>query len=276
MLTLDGQTWNNNRSCIYETSGSDGESGTRENYTSYRSLKYHTIDGIMYHISPTPEEFAAADANGATPNLPININRSVEFVTKKGNIVKIQYPNFFRTDAKTIPEMRAWLKADSENQWNAIVAKENATTQSEFDANISTNFLGARDLPATFDWNNYISDELITQIIQAKNWLHPDITKKYEQAVESMLSYSGNPVNGDTLQKMPEVTSRENSFYDIAYLGLQPVVPGGEASSEAVSTIQNDYAQKLIAIHGLNITEQNNQSEQNFTPSNSAQCGPPE
>lgn len=40
------------------------------------------------------------------------------------------------------------------------------------------------------DWNTYISDEMIQKILQAKNWLHPDISLKYRRAIESLLSYS--------------------------------------------------------------------------------------
>lgn len=83
-IIVDGHKIDNNNSCIYtyKEGGSDGETYTVNN-TNYRNLNYHTIDGILYHISPTDEEFKAAEDNGATPSIPVNINRSVEFLTKK-------------------------------------------------------------------------------------------------------------------------------------------------------------------------------------------------
>ena len=165
------------------------------NYTNYRTLKYHTIDGVLRHISPTQEEISAADKNGVTPNLPIDINRSIEFLTKKGNIARLQYPNFFRMQATTVDEVRSWLRDDANKQWTTIFEKENSTTQSDNEATIAENVLKAKSLPAKFDWNDYISDELIIQILQAKNWLHPDITKKYQDTIEGVLSYSGMPAN---------------------------------------------------------------------------------
>lgn len=83
-ISIDGQKIENNNSCVYtyKEGGKDGETYTVNN-TNYRNLNYHTIDGILYHISPTNDEIAAAESNGVTPNLPINIDRSVEFLTKK-------------------------------------------------------------------------------------------------------------------------------------------------------------------------------------------------
>lgn len=273
-LIIDGKKFSNHNECIEYHRWDDED--VRVNYTNYRNLNYHTIDGILYHISPTDEEFKAAEDNGATPSIPVNINRSVEFLTKKGNIAKIQYPNFYKMSAKTVDEVRAWLAEDSRRQWNAILETENSTTQSDFDANISENILGAKNLPTEFDWNDYISDELIVQILQAKNWLHPDVSKKYQDAVESMLSYSGNARNDDILQKMPAISEKSEKTYDIAYLGLAPILPNDGDSSEDVNAIKNDYITKLAAIHGYNISENNSQNTASANVSSSTQCGPPE
>lgn len=269
-LSIDGQNFQNNNSCIYTTkSGSDGDSET-VNRTNYRNLSYHTIDGILYHISPTEEELKAAEKNGVTPNLPININRSVEFVTKKGNIVTIKYPNFFRMNATNIDEVREWLRQDSEKQWQEILQKENQTEQSDVDAQISENILKAKNLPERFDWNDYISDELITQVLQAKNWLHPDITKKYRDTIEASLSYSGNPSNGNIFSKIPQISEKTEKTYEIAYFGLSDVNPGGSDTNDDIKNLLADYNQKMSAIHGYNITEQEKFSQNN--PSSSAQC----
>lgn len=280
-VSIDGQKYSNNRTCIYRyNSGSSNRTGSSKdddiivNYTNYRTLTYHTIDGILRHISPTQEEIAAADKNGVTPNLPIDINRSIEFLTKKGNIATLQYPNFFRMQASTIDEVRAWLRENANKQWSAIVDKENATNQPDNEATIAENVLKAKNLPEKFDWNDYISDELIIQILQAKNWLHPDITKKYQDTIEGMLSYSGMPANGNILQKIPQISANSEKMYEIAYLGLSPVIPGNSTASQDVTNISADYRQKLAAIQGFNISQQEN--FQDSPTSNSAQCGSPE
>lgn len=72
----------------------------------------------------------------------------------------------------------------ADNEWQSIIARENATTVSALDANADA-YLGAGTIPPTpIDWNTFISDDTITKIIQAKNWLHPDIETKYKQAIE--------------------------------------------------------------------------------------------
>ena len=53
------------------------------------------------------------------------------------------------------------------------------------------------------DWNTYISDEMIQKILQAKNWLHPDISLKYRRAIESLLSYSGAEIKNGTAPNLP-------------------------------------------------------------------------
>lgn len=93
-LTVDNQERKNNKPCIEMVHGGD-DGSEQVNFTNYRDLRYHTIEGILYHISPTEQEIAAAESAGVTPNIPVNINRSVEFLTKKGNTVTVQYPNFF-------------------------------------------------------------------------------------------------------------------------------------------------------------------------------------
>lgn len=75
-----------------------GADGTLNNNTTYRSIVYHTIDSLSHHTSPTVEELAAAKKNGSTPSLAIDTKRYVEFITPKGNVARIEYPNFFQVE----------------------------------------------------------------------------------------------------------------------------------------------------------------------------------
>ena len=50
------------------------------------------------HVSPTDDEIIAATQNGTTPSLAVDQIRFVEFMTPKGNIAHIEYPNFFNLE----------------------------------------------------------------------------------------------------------------------------------------------------------------------------------
>ncbi len=156
----------------------------------YQNLSYHTIPSLLTHISPTSEEIGAATANSITPNIPVDMVRSVDFLTPKGNIATFTYPDFFKAPGNTVAEMRTYLKNLSESEWNKVITTENGTnlTSSESGANLA---LGAGILPSTpIDWNSLISDSVLIQVLQAKNWMHPDVSKKYTDALTSDLSYS--------------------------------------------------------------------------------------
>lgn len=212
-ITLDGKVIRSvNRVCRYSYRPSGENSSTSSfNHTNYRSLNYHTIEGILRHVSPTQEELKAAEDNGVTPNLPINTTRYIEFVTKKGNIARMDYPNFFRApidEQTTVQHLRDWLEAESERQWKAIIEKERATEQTTEAAEVATKFLGAKELPEKFSWNDYISQEMLTQIIRSRNWLFPDVTEKYKRGVEQFLSYLGNHSSMNASLMLPELMNK--------------------------------------------------------------------
>lgn len=167
------------------------EGGEVIDTSEYVSVSYHTLEGILRHISPTDAEIAAAKSSGATPSLPIDTIRYVEFVTPKGNIARIHYPNFFQTPATDIASFRAWLSDISRNDWNSIIAQENATNLSPEQIQAKQYLGGNGSIPGIpIDWNQFLSDTAITQILQARNWLTPDVSRKYTQSIEAALSYS--------------------------------------------------------------------------------------
>ncbi len=242
-ITLDGTVIKNrNKECTRLVGHADDMQTA--NVTTYRSLVYHTIDGIMHHTSPTTEELNAAKNNGVTPNLAIDMVRYMEFVTPKGNIARITYPNFYTAPITTIEDTRAWLKTQSENQWKAVLEQENASSISESHRIIAEQYLSARPLSGDIpDWNQFISDEMIVQILQAKNWLHPDVTLKYQQAVESMLSYSHENPDGNRVHDTPKIPETPGQDYEIAYLGLTSFVPLQENADDEYNSIQANYNQ---------------------------------
>ncbi len=68
------------------------------------------MPGFLKHVSPTDEEISAAESNGVTPSLPVDMVRYLEFLTPKGNIARINYPNFFEAPITDRASIRAWLK----------------------------------------------------------------------------------------------------------------------------------------------------------------------
>jgi hypothetical protein len=169
---------------------SDQVNGTYEDRTIYRNYAFHTIPSLLKHVSPTPSELDAAENNGATPGLPIDIIRSVEFLTPRGAKAKFTYPNLFDAPTESVQSVRDWLKNISLTEWNAILAKE--SSMSNVGPEIALNSaLSVSSLPAgPIDWNTLVSDEVIEKVIQAKRWLTPNVTEKYQKLVETSLSYS--------------------------------------------------------------------------------------
>lgn len=62
---------------------------------------YKTIDSVIKHKEPTPENIASQSKNLLSPNLPIDKNRYIDFIRSDWKYVKIYYPNLF------------WVKSDS-------------------------------------------------------------------------------------------------------------------------------------------------------------------
>lgn len=77
--------------------------------TIYEDQEYHTIPSIVFHKSPTVDEYESAKKNGATQSLAIDHDRYVEFLTPKGQLARIMYPNFFRIEADSVEEFRRKL-----------------------------------------------------------------------------------------------------------------------------------------------------------------------
>ena len=162
------------------------------------------IPSLLTHVSPTSEEITAAEVNQVTPNIPVDVIRSLDFLTPKGNIATFTYPNFFKAPGKTLPELRLYLKNLSESEWKRAIDAENTKTLSPSELEANT-LLGAGTFPAApIDWNTLISDEVLIQVLQAKNWLHPDVSEKYQKLITSDLSYS-QTLGGDPALDIPKM-----------------------------------------------------------------------
>lgn len=103
--------------------------------TTYIVHDYRKISSWIAHKSPTDEEYGAALKNMSTPSLAADKNRYIDFVSPKGNVVKIEYPNFYRLTwpeeqnltAETVrTKIKEALDAKSA-EINALIANEAPT-----------------------------------------------------------------------------------------------------------------------------------------------------
>lgn len=121
-----------------------------------------------------------------------------------------------------------------------------------------------------------ISDQMIEQILQARRWLHPDISLKYRRALESLLSYSHTNTGSTALIDSAPILPSSSNEYEIAYLGL-PRRAGFDFSHGGSSVSDDAYRVRLAEIEGANISEENKNdlySDPSVNPA--TQCGPPD
>jgi len=59
---------------------------------------YKTIPSYIKHISPTKEELSGQIIAKVSPNLPIDVDRYIDFIWASGKKDRIDYPNFFRIE----------------------------------------------------------------------------------------------------------------------------------------------------------------------------------
>jgi hypothetical protein len=150
-------------------------------------------------------------------------------------------------EGDTIATVRNWLKTKSTEQWQNILNKENSTAISG-DRAIINQQIPPGVLPVSpIDWNIYVSDAMIERLIQAKNWLHPDISIKYRRAIESMLSYSHvNTAVTLFIATAPTIPTLSQE-YEIAYLGL-PSSFAADFSNSSSSDAQAGYDTRIREI----------------------------
>ena len=98
-------------------------------------------------------------------------------------------------------------------------------------------------------------------ILRARNWLNPDVTKKYKQAVETSLSYSHEYPDISSDKQPPKYPVNDNG-YEIAYLGLDPFIPGSSDNSD-LSQMEQDYNYRMNELQGINISEPHENGDKN-------------
>jgi hypothetical protein len=195
-----------------------GVSGGGEGATTSSAIRidktysYKTIPSIIEHKSPTDAEFGAEAKNFVTPSLPADRDRYVDFISAKGNYVKIPYPNFYRIRFNENEEVTAEnARTKIKELLNAKSAEINATIQSE-SGSVSGAFATGTYPSANVDFFKKIESDpiLFDAITDAVVWNNLDnATAKYAYILEHHLDIDGN-------SKYP--IAGHKSDYEVAYV----------------------------------------------------------
>ncbi len=308
--------------------------------STYETQYFHTInDSRVFHKSPTDEEMNAAKKNATTPSLPIDHDRYVSFYIAPANSHVIYYPNLFRFDeAEILTRHKDQIATEISTDYGRERLKKYASGallitayRLELDRlwkaawawkeNTSGMWVTPPD-PAGWWWVTPpkstswfatlnrtgwpLSDDDIAAAIRAKRWLHPDVTIKMKQAIETWLSYAHEYGSGwelkqedivKALQDVPAFLSTitgsltsppkiptMTGAYEVAYLGLTQFIP--KWLSDASQTLDSNgwtlldateqYNQWRAEIDGLNTAQEDAEDASSISPAPSDACWPPE
>jgi hypothetical protein len=228
--------------------------------TGWRSYYYKLISSVIKHKSPTYDELVVQTKNMITPNLPVDKNRYIDFISLLGNHTKIDYPYLFRLwvlnnenlNIENIRKNFAKLMQNKSKQINNISNLENPNSLQWIQKDIydilkkwdytktSINLLDfiktKNNKELTIDQDTKISKYYDTLML-ALYWNNLDsISEKYKFIFENYLSdqFTRNE-NNFILQK-------NKKLYEIAYLWAEWDAKNMFIKLEAKSKKQNPYA----------------------------------
>lgn len=198
------------------------DSGGCDKYIINTSYYFKKVLWVVEHKSPTDEEFWAQLTNMATPSLPSDRNRYVDFVSARWNQTKFEYPNLYRIrilDTKNLnynyvqSKVKEYLDTKS-SDFNKILQAENPTGLSWQDKAIydelkvtNTNYVTSVDFYWLVTKDSKVLDEIVKNVL----WVNLNSTVlKYKYVLENYLDIDGNSESLDSGHK---------SDYEIAYMG---------------------------------------------------------
>ena len=149
----------------------------------------------MKHTSPTEKEYAALSSSQtkASPSMPIDHDRYIDFQNQAGKYEKIVYPNLFRYTADTL---------SGSLTYTGVLA----TLKKNLDIESSA-IGGGVDLFAALQKDETLLDSVVRQIV----WMNlATPTAKYKYVLENYLDIKGNVLLQDVAHK---------SDYEISYMG---------------------------------------------------------
>ncbi len=185
-----------------------------------KNYEFKRISSVIEHKSPTDAEYGAESKNFVTPSLPADRDRYVDFISPKGNYVKLEYPNFFRIlfgtgETVTLEHARNAVKTlldAKSSEINALVNGENPSSLSGKSGGLAGLLKSGEYPAAAVDLYARASEDpkMLDALAEAVLWNNlGNATAKYAYLLEHHLDIDGNssfPIAG------------HKSDYEIAYL----------------------------------------------------------
>ncbi len=254
--------------------------------TRYLNPKYKTVSSVMKHVSPTIEELNTAWDSRTTPNLAIDKDRYIDFMSAAWNLQQIYYPNLFRiklTD-KEIAN-RSLAEATIKDYLDTISATINQLIRSEvppiwswLDAQIY-NALKSGDYNPTASIDLYSilnrDPKVFNSVVQNVIWNNlKNATAKYAYIFEHYLDEKGSE---------KAILPLHRWDYEIAYLWgdwdtknmqvrLDPELNDEDSMSDDMKNSIGSYQSTRAKIDAANITEDSD----SYSNNNTDKCGSPD
>lgn len=267
--------WKLVKSSIWDTWGCD-------KYIIHSNYYFKKVLGVVEHKSPTDEEFWAQLKNMATPSLPSDRNRYVDFVSAKWNQKKFEYPNLFRIN---IPEtnnlnyeyvktkVKEYLDGRS-SDFNKILTSENPAGLSWVEKEIYDNLKVANaNYTTSIDFYSLLGKDskVLDEVIKSVLWANLNSTAlRYKYILENYLDIDGNTESLDTWHR---------SDYEIAYIWWKwdatNLYLGIDLSNPKNSDKQNKATNALSRYNQLKNILSANKIWLNWA-SSEFKCGPPD
>ncbi len=200
----------------------------------YKTNSYHFIPSYIQHKSPSYEEINEQIVSKITPNLPIDRDRYIDFISSLGNYKKINYPYLFRISWENEKEIKLkldkYLKEKSD-EINSIIVSEDPSSLSWKDLEIYNILKSGPYNSNKIDLLSFLKDKPIKEIkidgeikrvsyydflVFSMFWNNlNNISAKYKFIFENYLSDETSRWNFDY------ILSKNKKIYEIAYLWAQ-------------------------------------------------------
>ncbi|MDQ1344300.1 MAG: hypothetical protein QG650_1020, partial [Patescibacteria group bacterium] len=278
-LILDGAGIRSSGGWCDDVGGGGGtEGGGSSGYIHIsKTYAYKKVLSVLEHKSPTDREYGTELKNFVTPSLPSDKDRYVDFISAKGNYVKIFYPNLFRiflsededvTSEGAQAKIKAVLDAKSA-EINALIASEAPTSGGLYE--LLKN--GAYPSSAKIDLYGMLASKpsMLESATDAVVWNNLDnATAKYAFALEHHVDIDGNtsyPLGGHKNDYEVSYIVGKGDAKNL-YVKIDPASKDGPGAE--VSEILKKSAELLATIDATNISSGDDGGPAEF------KCGPPD